>query len=357
MIGIGLILFFLAFGAVAVLLPLLQALAVRCGFVDKPGGRKKHEDVVPPIGGLAVFPVFMALTALCHPDWSVYGPYFAALTLLLVVGALDDWKGVPAWTKFAVQFIAAILVVVPGQATIIMMGDLFGFGKFGLNFMAIPFSIIATVLLINAVNLMDGLDGLAGGKGFVVMFWLAVSCAVAGAAGPLSLCLILMGTLAGFLLYNLRHPLRKKAIVFLGDSGSLALGLSLAWFAINLAKGFDPVIRPITVAWLLALPIYDICGQFARRVSQGRHPFDADHDHFHHHFIYAGFPVAQATAIIVGISFITGMIGVGGIWLGLPEAALTYPWIILLLAHIYMSMRPHRFRRLVARLRRERPYG
>lgn len=347
------VLFLSAFAVVALLIPVACRLALRLGFVDRPGGRKRHDDPVPPVGGLVIFPVFMVLAAaFCRLDWGVYGPFFAALVLLLATGALDDRRGVPARVKFAVQCVAAVLIVVPGQARAVMLGDLFGFGPFGLNVMSIPFSVIATVLLVNAVNLMDGLDGLAGGKGLIVLLWLAVSCLMAGAGAPLLPIVVLMGALGGFLLYNMRHPLRKKATVFLGDSGSLALGLSLAWFTINLSKGVDPVIHPISVAWLLALPIFDTCGQFARRVSQGRHPFDPDHDHFHHHFIYAGFPVGQATSIILGLAVLSGVIGVGGIWLGLPDSVLTYPWIGLLLAHIYMSMRPHRFRRLVAKLRR-----
>lgn len=346
------ILFFLSFAAVAVMLPLVRKLAIHFDFVDRPGGRKRHEDDVPPVGGLVIFPVFVILSFFCGIDFSLYGPFFLALALLLVTGALDDWKEVPAWIKFAVQFVAAILIVVPGQARIVVLGDLFGFGPFGLNFMAVPFSVVATVLLINAVNMMDGLDGLAGGKGFIVMVWLAIACVVAGAFAPLALVVILLGALGGFLLYNMRHPLRRRANVFLGDSGSMALGLSFAWFTITLAGGKDFVIAPISVAWLLALPIFDTCGQFARRVSQGRHPFDADHDHFHHHFIYAGFSVGQATALILGISFFTGLVGIGGLWLGLPEAALTYPWTLLLFVHIYLSMNPDRFRRLVASLRK-----
>lgn len=351
MANISLSLFLFAFAATVTLLPLLRAFARRHGFVDRPGGRKKHEDLIPPVGGLAVFPVFMILAALSGIPWMQYGFFFAALALLLITGALDDGKGVPAKIKFGIQFLAAALIVIPGQAQIIVMGDLFGFGRFGLNFMAIPFSIIATVLLINAINLMDGLDGLAGGIGITVLFWLALACAAAGNLVLLTPVMILMGALAAFLLYNMRSPLRKKASIFLGDSGSLALGLSLAWFAINAAKGEAPVIQPMSVAWLLALPIYDTCGQFARRVSQGRHPFDADHDHFHHHFIYAGFPVGQAVAFIVGLSFLSGLIGTGVIWLDLPQAVLTYPWIALLFLHIYMSMRPHRFRRIVSKIR------
>jgi len=344
--------FFLAFAAVAAVLPFACKAAVRFDFVDRPGGRKKHQDPVPPIGGLVVFPVFMILAAVYGVDWHTYGYFFAALALLLVTGGLDDKDAIPPWIKFGMQWIAALLIVLPGQAEIYMMGDLFGFGRFGLGFMALPFSVIATVLLINAVNLMDGLDGLAGGKGFIVMFWFAVACFTAPAMAAAMPVMILMGALGGFLLYNMRHPLRQQASVFLSDAGSMALGLSIAWFSINLAKNFEPIIEPISVAWLLALPIFDTCGQFARRVSEGRHPFEADHDHFHHHFIYAGFSVGQATAIILGISLLTGLIGIGGIAIGLPEAVLTYPWIALLFAHIYMSMRPHRFRRLVSKLRR-----
>ncbi len=347
-----LILLIASFAFVALLVLPARKVAMRVGLVDRPGGRKKHEGAVPVIGGLVVFPVFMALTAVSGIDWSVYWAYFAALVLMLGLGVLDDRSAVSAKIKFGVQFVAAALIVVPGQAQVIMLGDLFGFGRFGLNFLSIPFSMVAVVLLINAVNLMDGLDGLAGGKGFIIMAWLVAACLAQGASGAMLPPLILMGALGGFLLYNMRHPLQARASVFLGDSGSLALGLSLAWFAIWLAKGESPVVQPISVAWLLALPIYDTCGQFARRVSQGRHPFDADHDHFHHHFIYAGFPVGQATLILLSITFVCGLIGIGGMWIGLPEAALTYPWIALLFVHIYMSMRPHRFRRLVARLRR-----
>lgn len=352
MIPFIVLLFFIAFVVVALVMPLASRFALRLGLVDQPGGRKRHEGAVPLVGGLVVFPVFMVVAGFAGVDWTVYVPFFLGLMLLLVVGALDDKSSVPAKTKFAVQFFAAILVVIPGQAQVVVLGDLFGFGRFGLNFLSVPFSVVATVLLINAVNLMDGLDGLAGGKGFIILLWLAVVCLMQGAFEAVLPVVALMGALGGFLLYNMRHPLRAKADVFLGDSGSLALGLSLAWFSIWMAKGEQPLVEPISVAWLLALPIFDTCGQFARRVSQGRHPFDADHDHFHHHFIYAGFPVGQATFIMLGITFVFGLIGVGGRWLGLPEPALTYPWVILLFVHIYMSMRPHRFRRLVARLRR-----
>lgn len=360
-----LILPLLALGLVLALVPLLKRWAIRSGHVDAPGGRKRHEEAVPPIGGLAVFPVFAGLAALAAPSAGFLW-FVAALALLVVTGALDDRYTVPARIRFPIQFLAAFLMVVPGGFKTVTLGNLFGWGELWLGIGAIPFSIIATVLLINAINLMDGLDGLSGGIAFQVVAWLVLFAITGGREDMLPSLLIMGGALAGFLFYNMRHPWRARASVFIGDAGSLALGLTLAWFAFTLSQDLYDVrplkttiwssaLPPITVAWLLAIPIYDTCGQFARRVSQGRHPFDADHHHFHHHFIYAGFTPGQATAGILFIAFLLSCIGAGGALLGMPDYILAYLWTALLLAHIYMSMRPTRYRRLLARLRNRKP--
>jgi UDP-GlcNAc:undecaprenyl-phosphate GlcNAc-1-phosphate transferase len=338
--------------AVLLLLPLAIRLARVRGFVDVPGGRKKHDDAVPPIGGLVIFPVLAVVALIAGVDLAVWGWYFAALVLLVGVGAWDDRKPVRAIIKFAAQFIAAFLIVGPGGARVVGMGDILGFGDLWLGWMAVPFSVVAVVLLINAVNLLDGLDGLAGGVGFSAALWLVVCALLGGSMPDAGAASLLMAVLAGFLFYNMRAPWRPRAIVFMGDSGSLALGLTLAWLAIPMSQpGHPPAVMPMTVAWILALPIFDICGQFARRVSQGRHPFDADHNHFHHHFINAGLPVGRATLAIVAIAFFSGMIGVAGMVFDVPQAWLAWPWIVALLVHIYLSMRPHRFRRLIMRVR------
>lgn len=341
-----------ALAAVLGLLPLLIGYARRTGFVDRPGGRKKHDDAVPPVGGLVVFPVFALGTALTGVPLASWCWYYAALALLLAVGAWDDRHTVRPVIKFAAQFIAAGLVVIPGGAAIVTMGNILGLGPLVFGWMSIPFSVVAVVLLINAVNLMDGLDGLAGGVGFMAALCLAAGALLGGAPGNALVCAVLMAALAGFLFYNMRSPVRSRAVVFMGDSGSLALGLTIGWLAITMsAQDAPPAIMPMSVAWILALPIFDICGQFARRVSQGRHPFDADHNHFHHHFINAGLPVGRATATILAIALGGGLIGIAGMAFGVPQMLLSWPWIALLLAHIYLSLRPHRFRRLIMRLR------
>jgi UDP-GlcNAc:undecaprenyl-phosphate GlcNAc-1-phosphate transferase len=106
------------------------------------------------------------------------------------------------------------------------------------------------------------------------------------------------------------------------------------------------------VAWILALPIMDTCAQFARRVAQGRSPFSPDRNHFHHHFVNAGFSVMATTWILMGLGFLTGMVGILGMVLSVPEWILCAGWIVFLLAHIFISLRPTRVRRLFHTLMR-----
>lgn len=351
-----LLLFAVAALAVAAAVPFACRFAHRVGFLDRPGGRKKHEDEIPPVGGLVVFPVFMLLVFLSGHADSSFGAFALALLLLVGVGALDDRLSLPAGYKFITQFAAAFIIVLPGGVQVTGFGDIFGFGDLWTGWMAVPFTVIAIVLLINAINLMDGLDGLAGGLGFVVCAGLLACALAAGDAEHAILLAAMMGVLAGFLFHNMRTPWRSQARIFMGDAGSLALGLTLAWFAIDMAG--DPamaVAMPMSVAWLLGLPIMDTCSQFARRVSQGRHPFDPDHNHFHHHFVTAGVPVKYAVPAILLIVALYGAFALSVQFSGLPQAWLTYPWIMLLFLHMYMSVRARRFRKAIQFIFRIKP--
>ena len=336
----------IAFISVIVLVPLVRTPARLVGLVDRPGGRKKHQGTVPLTGGLCIFPVFMMVSLLAGGSLTALWPLFAALILVLVTGALDDRFQIGAWPRFAVHITAALLVVLAGGAQINSLGNLFGLGDFELGFMAIPFSLAAAALLINALNLIDGLDGLAGGTAFIMLFWLAF----AGGIAAMPELAILMAAVAGFLVYNMRGPWRKKAAVFLGDAGSLSLGVVITWFAILLAKSPAVALEPISVAWILALPAFDICAQFYRRMREGRHPFDPDRGHFHYHFIEAGIPPGKAVFMILVVNFILGGFGVLAAKMGVPLLVLTTLWISCLLTHMAVSERPHLYVRLFKKL-------
>lgn len=342
-----------AFLLVLLLIPVVRALALRTGFVDRPGGRKQHDAPVPPIGGLVIVPVFIGLNLL-HGE--THGPqiiFYSALALLTFIGFLDDRGDVNAWVKFFIQIVASYALVAAGPARVWELGNLFGTGTFDLGWMSVPFSMAAIVLLVNAVNLIDGVDGLAAGKSLVALLWLIAACGLAAGQFAMAVpAMILAGCLCGFLAYNMRHPFRRAASVFLGDAGSLALGLSLAWFAIDFAQGPDAVLPPIAVAWILALPIMDVCAQFYRRVLEKRHPFSPDRGHFHHHLIEAGFGPGQAAMIMLMLGVVSGAIGVLGPYCGVPMIVLTFGWIALILVHMRISKHPENYVRIFTALRR-----
>ena len=123
----------------------------------------------------------------------------------------------------------------------------------------------------------------------------------------------------------------------------------MAWFCIVLTQHSEPILVPISVAWIVALPVIDACGQFYRRVREGRHPFSADRGHFHHHFIHAGVPVGRSTAMILLLGFVLGGIGYFGIIAGAPQILMTGGWVILLVVHMAMSERAEYYIRLFSR--------
>lgn len=338
----------LAFFAVLALVPVLKILAPALGLLDRPDARKNHEGAVPLIGGLAVLPVFIAVSMLGGAGFDESWPLYSAIFLLLLTGAVDDKIHLHPFIKFGMQFIAAALIVLPGGAQIYDLGNLFGLGVFELGWASLPFSVVAVVLLINAVNLMDGLDGLAGGAVFIILGWFLAASLAVGSAYAFSIS-VLMAAVAGFLFYNMRSPWRKKAAIFMGDAGSMSLGLLIGWYAIELSFPQARVIEPIAVAWVLALPVWDECAQFYRRVREGHHPFWPDLGHFHHHFIRAGFSPGRASALIHLIVFILGGAGVAGAGLGVPLPLLTLLWIAGILAHIAFSRNIENYTRVLSR--------
>ncbi|MGH1402958.1 MAG: MraY family glycosyltransferase [Alphaproteobacteria bacterium] len=318
------------------------------GIVDTPGGRKRHTKAIPHIGGLVIFSVFLGYGLFSEiVDLKTYWPLFVSLTVLLISGAIDDQFFIPARLKFFIHIFAACFIVFAGGVKTSYLGNLLGLGDMGTDFMAYPFTIIAVVLLINALNLMDGMDGLAAGVSCVMFFWLMVGALSAGWVGHASVLSLLLACIAGFLIFNMRNPLRRKASLFLGDAGSMSLGLTIAWFAVLLAQKPYVPIEPIAVAWIIGFPIFDTCAQFYRRVMHGRDPFAPDRGHFHHHFIEAGVPVVYATPIILCIVGVMGAIGYGGLMIGVPQVVLTFGWIGLLVFHIVMTYDSKRYVRLI----------
>ncbi len=339
-----------AFMIVLALIPLICKLADQVGFVDKPEGRKQHDIPVPPLGGAVIFAVFLGyMMFFGFLPWAVFG----ALALILVLGIVDDAWEINATIKFIIHFMAAFLLVIGGNAEIQSLGNLLGFGDIHLLWFAIPFSIACVVYIQNAVNMMDGVDGLAGGYCFLVFGWLMIAEMMAFDHVVNQQIPILMACIAGFLVYNMRSPFLKSAKIFLGDAGSMTLGLMIAWYAITLTQGQYATMKPVSIAWIIALPIFDSFALLVARIRAGHPPFKPDRRHFHHHFANAGFTPGQTTALILSYSALLGSIGFFGIRMGVPEYILGWGWVALWIGHTVLTLKSERFIQLLVALRQQ----
>lgn len=326
---------------VALVIPHAVKAALKFGYVDVPDeSRKVHSGAVPPIGGVVIFAVFFLFLFLAPLEKTLPSPWILlGLLILVVTGFVDDRWRVPALTKFILHFTVAFLAVLMGGVELQSLGNLFGLGEFELGWFAVPFTVACIVYLINALNMMDGMDGLAGGLSFIMCGWLIFAAHQGGVEVPFPL-VILAGCLLGFLFHNARHPYNEKAKIFLGDAGAMGLAYILSIYAIQLASSPTPVFTPIAVAWILALPIVDAFGLLVARLRAGKHPFEPDQNHFHHRFLSVGFKPEEATPLIWWLAFLLGAFGVLGSAFGVPLPVLTIGWIGLWITHAYLVAKP-----------------
>ena len=286
------------------LTPPVRVLAYRIGAIDVPtDGRRMHKKPIPRIGGLAIYVGFLLATAL----FGTYSPALAAIwvggLLLVVIGVLDDVWRLPAWIKLFVQIGAAVIAVSQGITLeyINLFGHYIDFGVF-----AIPVTILWIVGLTNAINLIDGLDGLACGVSAICCLSLVGVILVCGRDTNFALITaILFGCCVGFLPFN-----SNPAKIFMGDTGALFLGFAMAVISLEGVFKLHTVISFIIPISIFAFPLFDTLSAFVRRVSHGKSPFSADRSHLHHKLVDMGFTHKQCVTILYAISGILGLASV-----------------------------------------------
>lgn len=276
--------------------------------------------------------MFLALLVTTFPDGelsSTYASMLPSLLLLLITGICDDLLDLSAASRFVSQAVTALLMIYQGDLAITNLGDLFGGGAIRLAGWSAPFTVFCVVGVINAVNMLDGIDGLASGVLLAALMVFGCAALLSGNANQATLLFATAGAVAGFAAFNMRSPWRPRAAVFMGDSGSMILGFIVAWFAIGLSNQPTPAFSPITAVWILSVPLIDTVSLMLRRIAKGRSPFAPDHDHLHHIFLRAGFSVPQTVAVIVSLSLALGLVGIGGWYSGIPDYAMFYAFLLL----------------------------
>ncbi len=293
----------------AALLPWwLEPAARRLDLMDYPKGRKDHERPTPVTGGLAMA-IASVLAYWAAPNLTPSIQAFCiAAVLLVAVGLWDDKHDLRWYWRILAQVLAALVVIFWGGVRVEQLGPLFGLGQTSLGFLSVPFTVFATVGIINAMNMIDGADGLAGMLGLAA---LAMLCAASVYAGNLVLAervAVLCGALAGFLVWNLRFPWRPRARVFMGNAGSGFLGLVIAWVSFRLTQNDGHPVNPVLALWLLPIPVMDTLVLIVRRLQEGRSPFAAGRDHIHHMMQDAGFGPTRAAFWLTVFSLACGLV-------------------------------------------------
>ena len=313
------------------LVPLLSRGATRIGLVDYPGRRKRHRGAIPLIGGPAVF-AGSCLGAYLMPDaLGAYAPLFAGLCVLLAAGLLDDMRDLKPWQKLLAQLIAATLMISWGKVVVTNLGDLVGMGPLTLLRWGLPFTIVALIGLINAVNLSDGADGLAAGLAMIALTFLAISAFLVGRVVSAHLLLTVLAAVLAFWFFNARLPWQAHARVFLGDSGSMMLGFLLTWFSIEVTRGASGL-SPIAAVWFLAIPLLDMGVVIVRRLGRGHSPLRAGRDHFHHVLIATGMPPGTAVLVILALGLAFASFGFVAWRAAVPDYVMFYAFVVLFAA-------------------------
>ncbi len=284
------------------LTPKVRGLAIRRRIGDEPGERKVHTHFIPRMGGLAIIAgvivgsgTAMLFGAFGPETWrTVVSPAtVAAFASVILLGMYDDVFGIGSTGKLVVQTGAAVLLSISGQG--ISTISLPFLPSIALGYWGIPITILWLVGLTNAINLIDGLDGLAAGVSAIVALAFAAAGVVLHDAELSVFAVILVGGCIGFLRYNF-HP----ASIFMGDTGSLFLGFALSVLSLHLVRlsGVQgvPVLFLVPVV-ALALPIVDTSVAFFRRVKKGMHPLKPDKEHFHHRLMDLGLTHRQTVFV------------------------------------------------------------
>lgn len=304
----------LSAGGAFLLTPLAKQLAIRLGAIDHPGGRKIHNEPTPRLGGLAVFGgfcipwgFFYVFDNLVTMTFQNYEKLFAVLVAgalaMLGLGTIDDIKGLKAIPKFIAQIATAIGLYYGGYQINILSNP---FGQpIALGWMSLPVSVLWMVGITNAINLLDGIDGLAAGVTACIAISLGIINILSGNIIVALLTLGLAGACLGFLPHNF-----APAHIFLGDSGSLFMGMTLACIGIlSLFKAATITFVAVPLI-LFALPLFDTTSVFLGRLWRGAPVFQGDRTHVHHRLLDLGMNHRQAALMLYTITAFMGFVSI-----------------------------------------------
>ncbi|WP_312341051.1 glycosyltransferase family 4 protein [Chryseobacterium binzhouense] len=317
-VGLG---FLFSFLITFLSIPTIIKISRKKNLMDEPGVRSSHLRKIPNLGGIAIFySIGICTSIFAYEIFDLYKFLFASLIILLYVGIMDDIVVMRAYKKLIAQIVVSVFIVIGSDVRI---RSLFGiFGIFEINYwISVFFSIITFIILINAFNLIDGIDGLAGGYSIICSAIFGISYYRLGEYNyPLVvLSFVIFGSVLAFLYYNLSNYRATK--IFMGDTGSMLLGFLLAFTCICFIDIFIDKNRvdvpryhlksaPVIAVAILILPIVDTLNVIIVRLWKGKSPFEADKNHIHHKLLKlnlthrrSSFYIVTYYLFIIGVTY------------------------------------------------------
>lgn len=299
----------LAFMISLLAIHVISPIAARIGLVDVPCGRKHHIGDVPLVGGIAVFIGVLTSATLLFNQSPILNLYLISCALIVFLGAIDDFKELSVEVRIVGQVIVSSILVYGANVSIDSFGNILGFGVIELGWIGMPLTILAVIACINAFNMMDGIDGLAGFLSLNSFFALSVLMLMSGDKFAV-LPLLVAFAILPYLAFNLGLIGGQSKKIFMGDAGSMFVGLSIIWMLLIGSQGDTPTFNPVTSLWLIAIPFWDMCAITLRRIISGRSPFLPDRQHLHHILLTLNLSPQRSLLVITLLSIACSAFGV-----------------------------------------------
>lgn len=311
-----------SFALAFLLTMLLKPLAIWAELVDKPGGRKKHQGAVPLIGGIAIF-LSVTITTFFFIEQPMFVRMFIlAGGLIVFMGMVDDRYDISARFRLLGQLLVCGIFVYGLDIHIASFGNLFGFGEVMPGWLGYPLAVLSLMGVINAFNMLDGMDGLVGSISIACFCGLVYMFGQNGSTTLQLLSMSFVGAIGAFLIFNIwGNPTSSRLKkVFMGDAGSMFLGLSIGVLVIYGSQEPVSAFEPVTALWLVLLPMTDMFTIMYRRIKRGKSPMAPDRTHIHHIILRAGFGKKMTLNIMMWAQLLFVFLGLTVIAIGFNES-------------------------------------
>ncbi|MBS0849941.1 UDP-N-acetylglucosamine--undecaprenyl-phosphate N-acetylglucosaminephosphotransferase [Citrobacter sp. JGM124] len=329
-----------------------RTVAKKIGLVDKPNYRKRHQGLIPLVGGISVYAGIcftFFITQYYIPHASLY--IFCA-GVLVFIGALDDRFDISVKIRASIQAIIGIVMMCFAGLHLASLGHIFGNWEMTLGPFGYFLTLFAVWAAINAFNMVDGIDGLLGGLSSVSFAALGIILTLSGQYSLAMLCFAMIAAILPYILLNL-GILGHRFKVFMGDAGSTLIGFTVIWILLETTQGETHPISPVTALWIIAIPLMDMVAIMYRRLRKGMSPFSPDRQHIHHLIMRAGFTSRQAFVLITFAAVVLAAVGIIGEYVKfIPEWFMLALFLLAFVLYDFCIKRAWKVARFIRRHKR-----